>query len=114
MHELGVVKHVIDVLKDIAKEQNLSKIGSVTLEIGEVSLIIPEYITDCWQYYKKKEALILDAELKVEILPAVTICEDCNKTYETVKYGKTCPFCKSGNTHLVSGNEFIIKEIEAI
>lgn len=114
MHELGVVKYIIDVLSDIAKENDLSIIGSVTLEIGEVSGIIPEYITDCWQYYRKKEPLIDSAELKVEILPAVTICEDCNKTYETVKYGKICPFCNSGNTHLVSGNEFIIKEIEAI
>ncbi len=114
MHELGVVKHIIDLLYDISKENNLTKIGSVTLEIGEVSLIVPDYIKDCWQYYRKKEPLIENAELKVEILPAVTICETCSKTYETVKYGKICPFCSSPDTHLVSGNEFIIKEIEAM
>ena len=31
----------------------------------------------------------------------------------TVEHGKTCPFCQSPRTHLVSGNEINIKEIEA-
>ena len=34
-------------------------------------------------------------------------------TYETVKYGRTCPHCGSGETYLLTGNECIIKEIEA-
>ena len=34
-------------------------------------------------------------------------------TYATVEHGKTCPFCQSPRTHLVSGNEINIKEIEA-
>ena len=49
----------------------------------------------------------------IEQIPAVTYCEQCKKTYETVKYGKTCPYCKSDQTYLVKGNEFNIKEIEA-
>ena len=49
----------------------------------------------------------------IEALPAVTLCEDCGSTYATVEHGKTCPFCQSPRTHLVSGNEINIKEIEA-
>ena len=41
-------------LQNVAKENNLSEIGSVTLEIGEVSTIVPDYLTDCWKYYRKK------------------------------------------------------------
>ena len=44
---------------------------------------------------------------------AVTYCEDCHQTYGTVEHGKVCPFCSGGNTYLVAGNEFNIKEIEA-
>ena len=39
-------------------------------------------------------------------------CDDCKKQYGTVEYGRTCPYCGGGNTWLVQGNEFIIKEIE--
>lgn len=29
-----------------------------------------------------------------------------------VGHGKTCPYCGGGNTFLIQGNEFNIKEIE--
>ena len=37
MHELGIIVHITKTLQNVAKENNLSEIGSVTLEIGEVS-----------------------------------------------------------------------------
>lgn len=114
MHELGVVFYVIDDVKKIAEENSVQKVTGVTLEIGEVSTVIPEYLEDCWQWAVKREPLMTEAKLKIERIDAVTICEDCGKTYPTVKYGKTCPFCKSGKTVLLSGNQFTIKEIEVV
>lgn len=114
MHELSVVFHVIDQLEEVAAENDVKEIKSVTLQLGEVSTVLPYYLTDCWNWAKKKHEIMTEAELKIEKIPAVTFCEDCKQTYETVKYGKTCPHCGSGNTFLVQGNEFMIKEIEAI
>ena len=82
-------------------------------ENGEVSTIVPDYLTDCWKYYRKKFPLIEHSELKIEILPATTYCEDCRQTYPTVEFGRQCPYCKSPNTYLVCGDECNIKEIEA-
>lgn len=113
MHELGIIVHISKTLKEIAEENQLTEIGSVTLEIGEVSGIVPEFLTDCWQYYRKKTELLKDSDMKIEMLPAVTLCEDCGKTYPTVEHGRQCPYCKSYNTYLVKGNECNIKEIEA-
>ena len=80
---------------------------------GEVSGIIPYYLTDCWKWAVEKSQYLKGAELKIETLPAVTYCEDCKQTYPTVKYAKICPHCKSEHTYLLSGNEYTIKEIEA-
>ncbi len=113
MHELGIIVHVAKSLEAIAEENHLEKIGSVTLEIGEVSGVVPEYLTDCWTYYRKKLPILAESEMIIEKLPAVTFCEDCHETYETVKYGKVCPHCGSRETYLVVGNECNIKEIEA-
>ena len=55
-----------------------------------------------------------DAELKIETLEAVTYCVDCQRTYSTMKYKKICPYCNSENTYLLTGNEYNIKEIEAM
>jgi len=84
MHELGIVVHITKTLKGIAEENQLKEIASVSLELGEVSGIIPEILTDCWNYYRKKFPLIEEAELKFETLPAVTYCEDCDNISDMV------------------------------
>ena len=115
MHELGLVSHICKQLTDVGRERDLMQIKSVTLEIGEVSGIETHYLESCWKWtVAKPEAGILQgAELVCEPIGAVTVCEDCRKTYRTVEHGKTCPYCGSTHTFLVSGNEFTIKEIEA-
>ena len=50
MHELGVVFHVIDSLKKVAAENGVERINKVTLQLGEVSTVIPHYLTDCWRW----------------------------------------------------------------
>lgn len=114
MHELGTIIYVIDTIEKLAVEQDLKKVGSITLEVGEVSGIIPDYLKDFWLYARKRSELLKETELKIDTLKAVTFCQDCRKTYPTVAYGKECPYCHSGNTFLVTGNEYTIKEIEAM
>lgn len=57
MHELGIVLNVIDRVEDIAKENNVKKVTKLTLEIGEVSSIVPSYFSDCFEWAKKKRII---------------------------------------------------------
>ena len=102
MHELGVVFYVVKDVKKVGEKNHVEKVSSVTLEIGEVSGILHDYLTDCWNWAKKKEPLMEEAELKIEQI----------EEYPTVEHGKICPYCGSENTYLLRGNEFLIKEIE--
>ena len=113
MHELGVVFHIIRRVEELGQENELQKVNRVTVEVGEVSAVIPSYLTDCWNWAVKKSELLSGAQLEVETIPAVTWCDDCRTTYPTVAHGKTCPYCGGGNTWLQQGNEFNLKEIEA-
>ena len=112
MHELGVTFHIMEHLEKVAKENQVTHIHSVTLELGEVSTVIESYLQNCWTWAAKRRPLFADAKLIVETLPAITYCEDCEKTYPTVEYGKICPHCGSERTYLLQGSEFNIKEIE--
>ena len=49
MHEMGTVMYVIRAVNEVCEQNKLSKVASVTLEIGEVSGIIPEYIQNFWK-----------------------------------------------------------------
>ena len=111
MHELGVVFHIAKSIEKIAAENEAEKVVSVTLEIGEVSTVIPEYLVDVWNWNCAKTPLLEGCELKVERIHAITRCEDCERTYDTVPQGRICPHCGSENTYLLTGNEVNIKEI---
>ena len=113
MHEMGIVTHLAKTLDELAAEQHITKIGSVTLQVGEVSGIMTDYFVDCWNYFRVRHPLLTECELKLETIPAVTHCGNCGRDYETVRYGRECPYCHSGDTWLIRGNECIIKEIEA-
>ena len=110
MHELGIVFHIADSLLAVGRENNLTSISSVTIELGEVSGVVDSYLTDCWRWTAEKHDLLRGCKMLIETLPAVTLCESCGKTYPTVTYAKVCPFCGSEKTHLETGNEINIKE----
>lgn len=113
MHELSVVSHVVKIVEKIAAEQSIDEIAAVKIEFGEVSGIVPEYLEKCWNWtVSKGHPVLANAKFKWDITPGVSMCMDCKKTYETVKHGKTCPFCSGRNTFLLQGNGINIKELE--
>lgn len=113
MHELGIVFHIIRHVEDVGRDNGLHAVSAVTLELGEVSGVLDTYLTDCWRWAADKSELLTNAQLKIEKLPAVTMCEACGKTYATVEHGRICPHCGSEKTYLLTGSEINIKEIEA-
>ena len=112
MHELGIVFYIIDDVKEVAAANAVTSVRRVTLQLGEVSGVIPSYLQDAWTWACRREPVMDGCELDVEELPAVTLCENCGAEYGTVEHGRTCPVCGSERTYLLRGNEVMIKEIE--
>ena len=81
MHELGIVFHIISSLEQVGAQNHLRSISTVTLEIGEVSSVINSYLEDCWRWAADRSELLRGAALRIETIPAVTLCEGCGKTY---------------------------------
>lgn len=112
MHELGIVFHMIDTLEEVGRANELSAISKVTLRLGEVSGVLPDYLLDCWRWAADKHELLRGAELSIQPIQAVTVCNTCGRTYGTIAYGKICPYCTSPDTVLLRGNEAEIDTIE--
>lgn len=100
MHELGVVFHIIDSLEEVAKENDVTQIQSVTIEIGEVSTVILT-ISPIAGNGPSKKPMLTGCAMKVEILPAITWCDGCKQEYPTVQHGRICPYCGSEKTWLL-------------
>lgn len=112
MHELGVVFEVIKTVQNFAQRNGVTKIDTLVLQIGELSAMIPEYIEAC--YPAAVDGTIMEkTKLKIEILPGNGICRGCNRVFNLKGNDGKCPDCGSGEWDLISGKEFMIKEIIA-
>lgn len=112
MHELGIVYEVVRQITEIAKRESLTQIASVTLQIGQLSSVVPEYLEKC--YPAAVDGTIMqNTVLHIEELPANAICKSCGKVFNVVDNNKICPFCGKNGWDLLSGREFFIKQIEA-
>ena len=91
----------------------LTASAKLNATIAKVSGVVPHELTSCWNWAVAQTEVLKGAELRIETIPAVTLCESCNRTYPTVPQGRICPLCGSEETVLLQGNEINLKEIEA-
>lgn len=113
MHELGIVINIAETVEKFARENDVSQVASITLQVGELSSIVPHYLLECFPAAVDRSELLRDTELKIEILEANCMCRKCNKVYSFMENRKICPLCGKEDTEIISGREFFIKEIEA-
>lgn len=112
MHELGIVYQLMKTVDNIKVEQNVSEIESVTLQIGEMTDIVPKFIEEAWKV-SAPETEYKNTKLRIEIIPACAKCSDCGYEDKVKNFGLTCPECGSSKLKIISGREFLIKEISA-
>lgn len=112
MHELGVVIEVVRTVEKVALENNLTKVDSLVLQIGELSSMIPKYIESCFPV-AVDNTILQDTKLEIEVIPANGMCKNCNKVFNVKANNGQCIYCSSKSWDLVSGKGFVIKEIVA-
>ena len=111
MHEIGLVREVLRTVSDFAEKNNVEKVDEIVLEVGELSLVIPEYLEEIYPKVVAKDEQFRDTKLILEIVPGLAICEDCDCVFNVTKEEGICPDCGSQNKTVYSGKECVIKEI---
>lgn len=112
MHELGLTDALLRMVRDVAKKEELTHVETITLEIGELSGVVPHYMTDCWQAVIDGTEY-QDTKLVIETVPGIASCMDCDEEFRIDLNSMRCPFCGSHNLTPVSGRDMLVKEIEA-
>jgi len=112
VHELGVVFEVVKTVESFAKQNGVTKIDTIVLQIGELSSMIPKYVEACFPAAVDGTNM-QDTKLKIEILPANGLCKKCNKVFNIIENKGLCPICGKRDFEILGGKEFMIKEILA-
>ena len=112
MHELGICDAILKTVDGIAKDEKLTVVHKVTLEVGMLSGVVPRFMTDCW------EAVIdgtpyANTLLEIETINGLARCEDCGAEFSADLEHLYCPKCAGRRLTPLTGTDLMIKEIEA-
>ncbi len=112
MHELGVVIEVVKTVTRFAEQHQLQKVDTIVLQIGQLSSMIPKYVETCFPAAVEGTHLE-QTKLMIETIPANGLCKACHQVFNVLEHKSQCPFCHSQEWGLISGKEFVIKEVIA-
>ncbi|MFA6796682.1 MAG: hydrogenase maturation nickel metallochaperone HypA [Bacilli bacterium] len=110
MHELTILVGLVEMVEKEMKNSNIKSIDTIVVQIGQLSSIVPRYMLE---YYPNvtDHSLLKGSKLKIEMIPGNGLCHHCNKVFNVVKNKGRCPICQATDWELLSGREFILKEI---
>ena len=111
MHELGLCDYLLKTVDRVAKEEALTEVQSVTLEVGLLSGVVPRFMEDCWQAVVDGTPYA-ETELVIETVNGLIRCEDCGHEFSADLNRLWCPKCMGKRLTPLTGTDLMIKEIE--
>ncbi|SNR69275.1 hydrogenase maturation nickel metallochaperone HypA [Desulfurobacterium atlanticum] len=113
MHETSLVIGMLEKITEIAEKENAKKVLKVKVKIGKLSGVVIDSFKFAFDTMKREFPFTENAVLEIVEVPAVYRCFDCGKEFETeTAYFPECPYCKSFNITIVSGEELQIVDLE--
>lgn len=115
MHELSIMVDVLDTALRVAEQNGGKKVTKITLKIGLMSGIMPEYVQSFFDVISK-DSIAKGAEIIIQPDPAVFICRKCGEktTYEVLGPEYVCKDCGSAALRMISGYGFQIVNVGII
>ncbi len=116
MHELQVTERILNIALKHASTNNVSKIISIQLKVGELSDLEDEWMQKYFDYLSK-DSVAENAKLKIERTPVTMRCDGCAHSFHVnIREIKEiqCPECNGKECTLASGREYYIKDMEVL
>ena len=102
----------VDIIEKAAKQNKAEAVKGITLSVGELTGYLPEFFVRYFDIVTEGRELFTDAKLNIEIESGEGVCYDCETMFNVMKNKGKCPACGCPNKHIVSGQQFLIKDVE--
>ena len=114
MHELTLLFGVAEQVEKVTTENGIGHVDAVVLEVGEITPIVPEFLLDGYEVISDEFDFLRGSELIINRIKGIVRCMDCGCEYDVMEHKGICPDCGSFEKVILSGNEFIIKEVRVL
>ena len=112
MHELGICDAMLKMVRGIMRAEELERVDRITVEVGSLSGVMPNFLADCWEAVTDGTEL-QDTEFVIEELAGTAKCLDCEEEFVADLDDLTCPKCRGKKLMPLTGRDLTLKEILA-
>ncbi len=114
MHEMSLMESTLEMVRELAGEQQMAKVTEVALRVGELSGAMPDALRFAFDALVKVEAysLFQHAVLTIENEEAAAECLSCGTRYRPDRRILLCPCCKLPTGKLVQGESLQVLYFE--
>ncbi len=100
MHEISLVRSLLEQVDRIVTEQGGRAAVEVRVEIGPLSGVEPLLVKEAFAQLVGHGTLIIDE------VPLVARCHSCHTEFEVEHFRFICPHCRNRETSIVRGDAF--------
>lgn len=111
MHEMSIAQSLVAILQEEMAKHGAASLRSVRLSIGEMSAIVPESLSFCFEIIIQGTPLE-GAKLVMDRIPLKGYCPKCDKTFDIKDFVFLCPDCASTTIETIEGQGLSIVEME--
>ena len=111
MHELSIAMSIIEIAEENARREHASVITEIELDIGTQSGVVLEALSFAMQA-AVAGTMLEKAEVKINSIPARSVCAACQNSFPTVDRYSPCPECGHPYSELVQGRELRVKSLK--
>jgi len=108
MHELSIVKSLIELCQEYAKDREIEK---VVVVVGKMAGVEPHFLQKSFDVFKENSCCE-NAEIELEIEDVYIKCFECEGVGKIKNFNFYCPKCGSEKTKIIKGQELYIKYLQ--
>jgi hydrogenase nickel incorporation protein HypA/HybF len=108
---MSIARSLIDVLREEMISHHVKTLRSVRLNIGQMSAVVPDALSFCFQVITKGTDLE-GVKLNMDIVPLMGSCNECGEEFEILDYNFICSRCGSDKINTIGGKDLSIVEME--
>jgi hydrogenase nickel incorporation protein HypA/HybF len=110
MHELSVVKSIVDLATEAVNDAHAHQVDVIELEIGSMAGVEIDALDFAWPQ-AVRNTVLSHSEKVVNNIQAIGQCSNCGFHFNITEPYQECPFCGDVLIKYLQGKELRVKSI---
>ena len=111
MHEFSLAQNVLEIVRQAALQNAISRVVEVRLEVGRISGVSTDALLFAWQFVRDSDELVKQAEMVLTEPAGEGECNACGYRGPVEHYIRICPSCGAPGLVITAGEEFMVTGI---